>query len=59
MIVRSTTTSGEYGFEIQGRKDDLRDVDAQSVTVSLKIGNDLGVQAIPCRSLSKGIDFCR
>lgn len=59
MRIRPTTIPGKYEFEIRGHKLDLSTADRQSITMSLKIGDDSGVGSFPCRSLSKGIYLCQ
>jgi hypothetical protein len=59
MSIRPTMTQGKYAFEIRGHKLDLSTADRQSVTMSLKIGDDSGVRSFPCRNLSKGTYICQ
>jgi Right handed beta helix region len=59
MSIRPTMIPGRYAFEIRGHKLDLSTTDRQSVTMSLKIGDDSGVRSLSCRSLSKDIYVCR
>jgi len=53
MIIRPTTSVGEFTFEILGKKLDLSGADDPPVTVSLQIRNDAGTETVPCQNLSK------
>ncbi len=58
MIIKPTTSAGEFTFEILGKKLDLSGTDNPPVTVSLQIGNDAGSETLPCRNSSKAL-ICR